>query len=180
MTLLEVTHLVGGTHSWFKLSLMDFKVPFSSGHYLFPRVTNMRLPSSVFAVKEDAASLMWRSETWHHIWFYHLVAMWFPILNCKIGLIISTPGLWWWWINYMRKNWGNQCLSYYVCVCVLFIYFIIIFWLHWVLVVACGVFVVARGLFVLVRGLLSSCGARAPGCVGSVVVVCGVQSVWAL
>ena len=34
-------------------------------------------------------------------------------------------------------------------------------------------FIVALGLFVAVRGLLSSCGARAPELVGSVVVACG-------
>ena len=45
----------------------------------------------------------------------------------------------------------------------LFIYF----WLHWVLVAA-------RRLFVVVCGLLSSCGAQAPGCVGS--VVCSMQA----
>ena len=30
------------------------------------------------------------------------------------------------------------------------------------------------------RFSLSSCGAQAPGCVGSVVVACGLQSAWAL
>ena len=42
-----------------------------------------------------------------------------------------------------------------------------------------GSFVAACGLFVACR-LLSSCGAWAPGCVGSVVVVLGFQSTWAL
>ena len=49
----------------------------------------------------------------------------------------------------------------------LFIYFIIYFWLHRVLVAA-------RGLFVAARGLLSSCGVQAPGCAGS--VVCGTRA----
>ena len=71
-------------------------------------------------------------------------------------------------------------------------------------VLAASVLVAARGIFIEARGifrcdvqalrcgaraslwlwhagfLFSSCGAQAPGCVGSVVVVCGVQSTWAL
>ena len=61
----------------------------------------------------------------------------------------------------------------------LFIYFIY-FWLHRVLVAARGIFVVACGIFSCGTELLSSCGAQAPGRVGSVVVVCGVHSAWAL
>ena len=37
-----------------------------------------------------------------------------------------------------------------------------------------GSFVAARGLFIAALGLLSSCGARAPGRVGS--VVCGTRA----
>ena len=52
-----------------------------------------------------------------------------------------------------------------------------------------GSFVVARGLFVAVPGFclvvacgfsLSSCDARAPGCMGSAVVERRLQSTWAL
>ena len=76
------------------------------------------------------------------------------------------------------------------------IIFFFFFWLRWVLVAArrifveaCGIFhcdAWALGLFVAGRGLLSSCvcrffslsscGAWAPECVGSVVVVHGLSS----
>ena len=72
-----------------------------------------------------------------------------------------------------------------------FIYLFILFiWLHRVLVAARGIFVEAHRLFMAAHGLLSNCGVRvfffsscgvqAPGHVGSVVVVRGFQSVWAL
>ena len=48
------------------------------------------------------------------------------------------------------------------------------FGLRQVLVAACGIFRAAHRLFVAARGLLSSCGVRAPGCVGS--VVCGTRA----
>ena len=54
----------------------------------------------------------------------------------------------------------------------LFIY--LIFWLRRVLVAAHRIFLEACGLFVVELRLLSSCGVRAPGCVGS--VVCGTQA----
>ena len=44
-----------------------------------------------------------------------------------------------------------------------------IFWLHRVLVAACG-------LFVVVCGLLSSCGTWGPECMGSVVAALGLSS----
>ena len=66
------------------------------------------------------------------------------------------------------------------------------FWLHWVLVVAHGIFRFSMwalhcsvrapehaGSVVVAHGL-SSCGAWAPECVGSVVVARRLQSVWAL
>ena len=66
-----------------------------------------------------------------------------------------------------------------LCFFLNFIYFIY-FWLHWVLVAACGIFVEARGIFVVVHRLLSSCGTQAPGYMGSVVVALRFQSAWAL
>ena len=55
MALLKVIHLVREMLSRFKLSQVDFQVPFSPGNYLFPRLTNMQPPSSGFGVKEDAS-----------------------------------------------------------------------------------------------------------------------------
>ena len=73
--------------------------------------------------------------------------------------------------------------------CYLFTYFIY-FWLHQVLVEACGIFIEACGIFRCgtwaslklwcADFLFSSCGAQALGCVGSVVVAQGFQSAWAL
>ena len=63
------------------------------------------------------------------------------------------------------------------------------FWLHRVLVEACGIFRCCAGsslwhtgfsLVVAAGFLFSSCGAQAPGCMGSVVVARGFQSAWPL
>ena len=65
--------------------------------------------------------------------------------------------------------------------------FSLFFWLSQVLVAHARsslrhvrFFTAVRGLFIAAHGLLSSCGAQAPGYVGSVVVVRGFQSAWAL
>ena len=54
-----------------------------------------------------------------------------------------------------------------------FLFLNLFIWLHQVLVVECGIFVAALRLFITERGLLSSCGAWALECTGSVVATRG-------
>ena len=56
-----------------------------------------------------------------------------------------------------------------------FLFLNLFIWLHQVLVVECGIFVAALRLFITERGLLSSCGAWALECAGSVVAARGLS-----
>ena len=80
--------------------------------------------------------------------------------------------------------------KFFLKIGLLLFYLFIYFWLRQVLVEECGIFLEACGIFrcsawaslQLWRAgfLFSSCSARAPGRVDSVVVACGLQSTWAL
>ena len=130
-------------------------LPFSL-HWWFPIILLQSILSWLLLFRWPELTQKWCSTNWKR--------------NCgyQRNIFIHT-----------QNNWATICL--WKAGVLVFIY-LFTFWLHWVLVEAHMIFIVAHRFLSScgVGVFLSSCGTQAPGHMGSVVVVRGFQSAWAL